>query len=67
MAKQLGVIMASHEFKHPVRSALQRYVEVWHEASASGHEFYKFIGEQVRLDGADAVALNAVHFVQLPA
>ena len=60
-----GCVVASvHESQHLVAAALQGDVEVWHEGTTLGAEADDLLGEQVGLDAADAVALDAVHAVE---
>ena len=39
-------------------------MEMRHETPGTGHVFYDFICQQIRLDGGYAVTLNAFHLVQ---
>ena len=62
--KQGGIVTASHQLQHLVTARLQRYMEMRHETPGTGHVFYDFICQQIRLDGGYAVTLNAFHLVQ---
>ena len=57
------LVAAAHEAQNFVGAALQRDVEVRHEACRSGHGFEHAIGEQVGLAAADAEAADAGHAV----
>ena len=64
VAEKGGIVVAVHEAEHGVGSALQRYVEMRHEAARGGAKFYDLVGEQVGLDRGDAVALYPLHAVE---
>ena len=64
VGKELGVVASVHEAEHFVAAALQGDVEVRHEGAAFGTEAEDFLREQIRLDAADAVALDAFHAVE---
>ena len=66
MPEEGGVIPPPHELQHAVRPALQRDMEMRHEAPAPGHEVNRLVCDEVRLDGRYAVSLNAFHPIQCP-
>ena len=59
-----GVVAAVHEAEHSVTAALERDVEVGHEPARAGAEADDVGGEQIGLNGGDAVTLYAVHVVE---
>ena len=58
------VVAATHELEHSIAARLQGDMEVGHEGTRTGHELDDLIGEQVGLDGGDAVALDTLHPIQ---
>ena len=65
VGKELGVVVAVHELQHLVASALQRNVEMGHEGTARGTIVDKIVGVEVGFKAAYAIALYALHLVEL--
>ena len=53
-----------HELEHVVGAGLQWDVEVGEEGAGVGHEVDDVVGEEVGLDGGDAIAQDAVNLVE---
>ena len=51
-----GVVATMHELEHMVAAGLQGDVEVGKEGAGVGNEVDNLVGEQVGLDGGDAIA-----------
>ena len=64
IAEKRRVVAALHERKHGVAAALKGNVEVGHEGAAVGAEINNLVGEQIRLNARDAVALDAFNLVK---
>ena len=64
ISKQLAVIMPMHQFQHCVTSALQRNMEMRHERTALCTIGYQLLTDQVGLQTADTIALNALNHIE---
>ena len=64
MAEEGGVVAAAHQPEHRVRTALQGYVEMRHEALRRRAELDERVGQEIGFDGRYAVALDAIHLIQ---
>ena len=63
-AKERRVVASAHQLEDGVAAALQRDMEVRHEAAAGGYELDDLIRDEVRLDGGNTVARNALDPIQ---
>ena len=66
MPEQGSVVTTAHEFQYIVASALQRDMEMGSEMFAMCHKIDRFVCDQIRFDGRDAVADDPFHLVECP-
>ena len=59
-------VAAAHQAQNPVRTALERNVEMVHEFRRRGAKCDDFVGQQVRLDRRNAVAFDPFDLVERP-
>ena len=64
VGKELGVVVAMHQFQHGVATALQGDMEVRHKGTALSTIGYQLVAQQVGLQRTDSVAADALHLVQ---
>ena len=59
-------VAAAHQAQNPVRTALERNVEMVHEFRRRSAKCDDFVGQQVRLDRRNAVAFDPFDLVERP-
>ena len=58
--------MTVHQAQHLIAATLQGYMEMGHKSPAAGTERNHVVCQQIRLNTADAIAVDSLYRIQCP-